>query len=82
MDLEQEESDPRIKKLITFFDADTYKEKIKLLDEMKDDLDDFMLNNIAVSLDLSIEDGVDGFGFIMSELRIRSRYESNRGDRL
>lgn len=79
---EQEESDPRIKKLLTFFDADTYKEKIKLLDEMKDDLDDFMLNNIAVSLDLSIEDGVDGYGFIMSELRIRSRYESDRGDRL
>ena len=79
---QEKESDPRIRKLVAFFDAGTYKEKIKLLDEMKDELDDFMLNNIAVSLDLSIEDGVDGFGFIMSELRIRSRYESIRGDRL
>ena len=78
----QEESDPRIRKLLAFFDADTYKEKIRLMEEMKEDLDEFMLNNIAVSLDLSIEDGVDGFGFIMSELRIRSRYESDRGERL
>ena len=28
------------------------------------------------------EDGVDGFGFMMSELRPRSRYESDRGERL
>ena len=66
---QDKEADPRIR-------------KIKLLEDMKDELDDFMLNNIAVSLDLSIEDGVDGFGFIMSELRIRSRYESSRGERL
>ena len=79
---QDKEADPRIRKLVAFFDADTYKEKIKLLEDMKDELDDFMLNNIAVSLDLSIEDGVDGFGFIMSELRIRSRYESSRGERL
>ena len=42
---------------------------------MKDDLDERMLNNLAVSLDLAIEDGVDGYEFIMSELEIRSKYE-------
>ena len=78
---DEETSDPRMEKLLAFFDAETYKEKMKLLEKMKDDLDDFMLNNIAVSMDLSIEDGADGYEFIMSELRIRSRYESRRGDR-
>lgn len=79
---EEEEKDPRIKKLIEFFDAATYKEKIKVLEKMKGDLDEFMLNNIAVSLDLSIEEGVDGYQFILSELRLKEKYESDRGDRL
>ncbi len=78
---DEETSDPRMEKLLAFFDAETCKEKMKLLEKMKDELDDFMLNNIAVSMDLSIEDGADGYEFIMSELRIRSRYESRRGDR-
>lgn len=68
--------------LLRFLDADTYRDKIKILEGMKDELDDHILNNMAVSLDLSIEDGVDGYSFIMSELRIRSRFEGKRGDRL
>ena len=48
---------------------------------MKDDLDEHILNNLAVSLDISIEDGVDGYEFIMSELRIRAKYETARGER-
>lgn len=75
------ETDPRIQKLLTFFDADTCMKKIKILETMKDDLDAFMLNNIAVSLDLSIEDGKDGYALIMSELRIRAKYEGERGER-
>lgn len=78
---EEEDRDPRIRKLIAFFDADSCRKKIKLLEGMKDELDAFMINNIAVSLDLSIEDGVDGYEFILSELRMRDRYESRRGDR-
>ncbi len=78
---EEGEFDPRIRKLLAFFDADSYRKKIKLLESMKDELDAFMINNIAVSLDLSIEDGVDGYEFILSELRMRDRYESHRGDR-
>lgn len=79
---EPEEPDPKIQKLIEFFDADTCREKIKLLEKMRDDLDDHMLNNIAVSLDLSIEEGTDGYQLIMSELKMKSRYESDRGERL
>jgi hypothetical protein len=52
------------------------------LEEMQDDLTEHILNNIAVSLDLSLEDDEDGFERIMAELRMREKYESNRGDRL
>lgn len=68
--------------IIRFLDAETYKEKIKILEEMKDELDERTLNNMAVSLDLSLDDGVDGYSFLMSELKIRSRFEGKRGDRL
>lgn len=77
---QSDEKDPRIQKLIAFFDAKTYREKIKLLEKMREELDEFMLNSIAVSLDLSIENGADGYEFILSELKIRSKYESSRGD--
>ena len=78
---EAEPEEAGLEKLIAFFDADTYQEKIKLFVNMKDELDEHMLNNIAVSLDLSIEDGVDGYRFILSELEIRNKYEGNRSDR-
>lgn len=76
------EEEATVPGLIRFLDADTYQKKIKILEEMKDELDDHILNNMAVSLDLSIDDGVDGYAFIMSELKIRSRFEGKRGDRL
>lgn len=56
--------------------------KMKILESMKDDLNEHILNNMAVSLDLSLEDGVDGYSFLMSELKIRSRFEGKRGERL
>lgn len=55
---------------------------MKILESMKDDLNEHILNNMAVSLDLSLEDGVDGYSFLMSELKIRSRFEGKRGERL
>ena len=50
------------------------------LENMKDDLDEHMINNIAVSLDLSIENGMDAYQTILSELKIREKYESDRGE--
>ena len=79
---EETQQDPKMAKLLAFLDADTYQKKMKCLEEMKEDQDEHMLNNIAVSLDLTLEDGVDGYEFIMSELKIREKYESNRGERL
>lgn len=79
---EASQEDVKTLKLLAFLDADNYAQKMKLLEDMKDDLDDTMLNNIAVSLDLLLEEGVDGYQMIMSELKIREKYESNRGERL
>lgn len=72
----------KVQKMLAFLDADSIQEKIRILEDMKENLDDHILNNLAVSLDLSIEDGIDGYEMILSELRMRERYEGNRGDRL
>ena len=67
-------------KLLAFLDAETYRQKMICLENMKDDLDEHMINNIAVSLDLSIENGMDAYQTILSELKIREKYESDRGE--
>ena len=82
---EEEKSEPEtdtIQKMLAFLDAETYHEKIRILEDMKDELNEHILNNLAVSLDLSIEEGVDGYQLILSELKMREKYESNRGERL
>lgn len=82
---EEEKSEPEtdtIQKMLAFLDAETCHEKIRILEDMKDELNEHILNNLAVSLDLSIEDGVDGYRLILSELRMRGKYESDRGERL
>nr|MBP3598796.1 hypothetical protein [Eubacterium sp.] len=79
---EVQEEKTSLDRLLLFLDADTYREKMQILEEMKEALNDHLLNNMAVSLDLSIEDGMDGYALIMSELKIRSRYEGKRGERL
>ncbi len=79
---EEEPENDVIQKMMDFLDAETCQEKIRILEEMKDELNEHILNNLAVSLDLSIEKGVDGYQLILSELRMREKYESNRGERL
>ncbi len=74
--------DVGIQKMIEFFDADSYWQKLKLFDKMADDLDEHILYNIAVSLDISLEDVSDITERIRTELRMRSKYEGERGDRL
>lgn len=66
--------------LMRFLDAETYREKIEILEDMESNnkLDERMLNNIAVCLDLSLETDRDGYEFIMSELVMRKRYEKER----
>lgn len=77
-----EKQDVKIQRMMAFFDASDYSEKLKLFDKMADDLEEHMLNNIAASLDIPPKDGVDVKERIRAELNIRSRYEGKRGDRL
>ena len=66
--------------LMDFLDAETYREKIEILNRMQsnDKLNERMLNNIAVCLDITLEDGRDGYEFILGELEIRKKYEKER----
>lgn len=79
---DEEPENDAIQRMLAFLDAETYHQKIRILESMKDELDEHILNNLAVSLDLSLEDGVDGYQMILSELKIREKFESDRGDRL
>ena len=44
-------------KLMAFFDAQTMEEKYKILVDMEEDINDHMINNMAVVLDVVIEEG-------------------------
>lgn len=72
------QNDSQTEKILEFFDEESFSEKLKLFEKMEDELDERMLGNIAVSLDLPIEDGVDIAELIKSELQIRGRYEGER----
>lgn len=67
-------------KLMAFFDAETIEEKYKILITMSDCITDHMINNMAVVLDIVIEDGTveKRFEELKNCLRIRQKYERVR----
>lgn len=67
-------------KMMAFFDADTIEEKYRALLKMSDCITNHMINNMAVVLDLVIEDGpVDKrFEELKNCLRTMQRYETTR----
>lgn len=78
----EEEVADIVKAMLAFLDAKTYDKKIKILEQYKEEWNEHMLNNMAVSLDLPIEGEQDVYSLILSELRTREKYESGRGERL
>lgn len=66
--------------LIRFLDADTYEEKLDILLRMKNEVDDEMINAMAVSLDTEINKGPleERFAELKSSLITMEKYECNR----
>lgn len=69
--------DPR---LLAILDADTYNEKYKLLSSMQEDMTDRLINDLAVALDIAVDDGpVDQrYEKLKSALAMLCKYEVNR----
>lgn len=63
--------------MMDFFDANTYADRIRIFEEM-DDANEHILTNVAVSMDIAIDDDMDEkecYDRIMSELKLRKKYE-------
>lgn len=63
-----------------FLNADTYKEKLEIFLDMKDKTDDRILTNIAVSMDIVVEDDdlEERYTMIRQNLETYAKFECNR----
>lgn len=67
-------------KLMAFFDAETMEDKYKILVDMKEEINDHMINNMAVVLDVVIEEGPleRRYEELKTCVRTFQRYECSR----
>ena len=67
-------------KLMQFFDADTLEEKYNILVSMRDEVDDHLINSMAVVLDVVIPEGpvADRYEQLKACIRTKQRYETQR----
>lgn len=66
--------------LMGFFDCNTSAEQIEYLNSVRGKIDDRLINDIAVSLDLTVEDGdiEDRTDSLIRCLKMRARFECGR----
>ncbi len=72
-----EPEDEMTARMMDFFDARTYADRIQIFEEMKE-ANEHILTNIAVSMEIPLEEGAaneDSYNRIMSELQLRKKYE-------
>lgn len=69
--------DPRF---LAFLDADYFEEKYKIVTEMEEELDNHLINQMAASIDVIIEDGEteDRVRELKKCIRMRARFEAGR----
>ena len=76
----EDENEVADKRLIEFLNADTYREKINCLRLMKSGITDKLIDDMAASLDLMINEGSidERFDSLIGSLEIKSKYECSR----
>lgn len=69
--------DPEVER---FLDAETYKEKLNILMSLRNDITDKQLHDMAITLDVTIEDGDmdEKFMNLVNCLKTMARFEVNR----
>lgn len=67
-------------KLLEFFDADTLEEKYNIVVSMRDEVNDYLINSMAVALDVVIPEGETGSRYeeLKNCIRTKQRYETQR----
>ena len=67
-------------RLLAFLDADTYREKLNLLVSMRESLTDDMVNTMAVSLDVEVNEGAieERYDALKNCLLMLEKYECSR----
>lgn len=75
-----EPKDRQFNQLMAFLDADTYEEKLEILYRMEPDLNDYLVDTMAVSLDVVIPDGDidERYRQLRGCLQAKQKYEINR----
>lgn len=66
-------------KMMAFFDTDDLEERYKILSELRDDITDTMIDNMAVVMDVVIEDGniAKRYDDLKYAIQTKQRYEQN-----
>ena len=75
-----EEKTAQFDALMSFLDADTYEEKLEILYRMQLDLNDYLIDTMAVSLDVVIPEGDidERYRQLKSCLQAKQKYEIHR----
>ena len=75
-----EEKPSHFDALMAFLDADTYEEKLDILYRMQPDLNDYLIDTMAVSLDVVIPEGDidERYRQLKGCLQAKQKYEINR----
>lgn len=75
-----EEKPAQFDALMEFLDAETYEEKIEILFRMQYDLNDHLIDTMAISIDVVIPEGTidERYRQLRSCLQAKQKYEINR----